>query len=226
MYVVVNTVVGDPEEYNNLVPPSNRIDKDFEAVVLRRADWISSMVDFVTAFEDIGTQHAKNAEPRITTEPPPLIDSEKFHKILNMVVILTSKVKIIQQVFWIPEENEADGKGSEENENVVGDGMQEDICNDTKSEDSRREANSNGSYAANDDNTQNHGAVEETADFVGEVNGKDASSVGIGDEETEVMVEKTQDHGDEEATTVVEGFIAYYTKIQSSFPRQFTKQHK
>ncbi|CAH2047133.1 unnamed protein product [Thlaspi arvense] len=105
---------------------------------------------------------------------------EQKNNILNMLVILTKKVKIIQQVLGIPEENEADGKRSEENENVSEDGVQK----DTESENSRREANSDDSYAADDDSTQKQGVVDETSDFVGGVNAKNASSVGIGDEET------------------------------------------
>ncbi|CAH2079707.1 unnamed protein product, partial [Thlaspi arvense] len=153
---------------------------------------------------------------------------EQINNILNMLVILTRKVKIIQQVLGIPEENEADGKRSEENKNFSEDGMQK----ETESENSRREANSDDSYAADDDNTQKHGVVEETADFVGGVN------------DTEVIFQSTQTLGDDEAsngcnndisrTTTADcgekkkprGFIAYYTKIQSSFPKQFTKQHK
>ncbi|CAH2065794.1 unnamed protein product, partial [Thlaspi arvense] len=123
-----------------------------------------------------------------------------INNILNMLVILARKVKIIQQVLGISEENEVDGKQSEENENVSEDGVQK----DTESENSRREANSDDSYAADDDNTQKHGVVEETADFVGGFNAKNASSVGISDEETEVLVQETQDLGDEETTIVVE----------------------
>ncbi|CAH2065792.1 unnamed protein product, partial [Thlaspi arvense] len=83
--VIVNTVIGDPEEYNNLVPPTNPIDKDFATVVqlvmqgyrLSRSEWIEGKVDGVLASEQIRTKHNRRAELSRTTHEAPLVTDKK-----------------------------------------------------------------------------------------------------------------------------------------------------
>ncbi|CAH2051688.1 unnamed protein product [Thlaspi arvense] len=72
---------------------------------------------------------------------------EQINNILNMLVILTRKVKIIQQVLGIPEENEADGKRSEVSSHITPrfnliyqDSLQNSINNDNGGDTSRHRA--------------------------------------------------------------------------------------
>ncbi|CAH2036311.1 unnamed protein product [Thlaspi arvense] len=103
--VIVNTVVGDPEEYKNLVPPTNPIDKDFATVVqlvmegyrLSRSEWIEGKVDGVLVSEQIRTQHNRRAEPSRTTREAPLVtDTGKIDKIMEMLKAFIGKVETIE----------------------------------------------------------------------------------------------------------------------------------
>ncbi|CAH2046782.1 unnamed protein product [Thlaspi arvense] len=94
---VINTVIGDPEEYKNLVAPTNPIDKDFATVVqlvmqgyrLSRSEWIEGKVDGVLASEQIRTKHNRRAEPsRTTCEAPLVTDSDKINKMMEMLKAL------------------------------------------------------------------------------------------------------------------------------------------
>ncbi|CAH2060615.1 unnamed protein product [Thlaspi arvense] len=112
--ILVNTIVGDLEEYQHLVPPPNPNDKDFEVVVqlvkqsyrLSRTDWINQRVDIIIASEKIGIQHARKAENKRTTGEAPLMtpcmtDNEKLDKIMKMFESLKSKMETLEDVLRI-----------------------------------------------------------------------------------------------------------------------------
>ncbi|XP_010513139.2 PREDICTED: uncharacterized protein LOC104789090 [Camelina sativa] len=178
--VEVKTIIGDPQEYKHLV---DKDDNDFEEVIglvmkgyrLKKEEWSSRLVDIYYALGELGDKMGEKLpvfEKHEKMEKN-LSDSEKLDIILFMLDDFNKRLEAIEEAVKTTSGEDKD-KGSHEDEdgqnrneevineeagkqNVDGDIAREDFV-ESQSADSVRPSNTqDGSYAADDENTQKTG---------------------------------------------------------------------